>query len=640
MSDTVSSEKIKVGYELSDFVSGTSTLVEGYERVALEIQNVADKSVILNNKQEALYITQKATIEGNLNSTITFKRYKESIEDVATGLTSVTYKYEPYRIALSGVTQAMKDQIAYEREFAQLLAQDNQAVTARKKAEQNQQVQDYKSSLEQRAEYEAMYANLLAERDREVTTRKRLEQNQQYQDYQAEGQRRIALAAEVAEAEILWEREITAQKAALFKQQVAALRASNRDRYNQMVAAGGGPGNETKPTGQSFVSSFANQASALATGMVIFEVFAGIQNSIRGSVTAAHDLIQSIGEIRTISQQNQQTTAEWREEVVRLSNTYGHDLKDVSEGLYQTLSNQIASGADTEGFMRDAMDFAVTTKSTTTEAVNLLSSGIKGFGLSLEETRPLAASFFKLIELGRVRAGEMADTFGTTAPLAHQLGLSYNDLNATYAAMTIQGVKFNNAATFTRNMMLALLKPSKDMKAQFDEWNVASGQAAISTYGWLGLIEKFQAVVDRGGLTELAADFKNIRGLQGAALTSGPGFEELKKDYAQFGGTGMMSGYNTAIDETMKNEARKWDIEWQKVKNSFLSFGVSVIETTAKLAESLGGLSNIINQLKGALIALGVAWAGFRLIMASSESAMSVFNFGVNKLFTGIEFKV
>ncbi len=118
--------------------------------------------------------------------------------------------------------------------------------------------------------------------------------------------------------------------------------------------------------------------------------------------------------------------------------------------MYETLSNQVAHGADSFRFMEEAMKFGQVTVSNTSDSVDILSSVINAYGRKAEDAQRISSTLFRIIDLGRVTAKDMANTLGQTTPIAAQLGISLEQLGAMWEVLTNQGVKFANASTTKR----------------------------------------------------------------------------------------------------------------------------------------------------------------------------------------------
>ena len=340
-------------------------------------------------------------------------------------------------------------------------------------------------------------------------------------------------------------------------------------------------------TWQSVIRIFAAQLIRRALTAIIFQ--------LREATEAAIQFEIAISEIRTISQEAQLPFNTWSKSLRELSDSWGFDVLDQAEAAYQTLSNQVAKGADTFKFLAEANKFARVAATDTSTSVNLLTAGINAFGKEAEDADKVAAIFFKTIELGRVRAEEMSGSFGDVGILARQLNVDMVELGATISTLTIQGIKYNKAATQLRGVFVKLLKPTKDMKAFLEDIGVASGEAAIQTYGLGGFLKLLQERT-RGQSSELAKYISRIRGLSGALALTGEGYETYLKNLDKVS-KGEQS-YLKAQEIAVESAGFVVQKEINKIKNFFTEeLGRDILKTLADITKGIGGIVGALRIL-------------------------------------------
>jgi TP901 family phage tail tape measure protein len=327
---------------------------------------------------------------------------------------------------------------------------------------------------------------------------------------------------------------------------------------------------------------------------VFHQAVSALIRSIRDAITEVIELEKRIAEVQTISQNIPLPFERWRVGLKQVSDAFGLPILDTVEGAYQTLSNQITEGARTLTFMTDVSKFAITSVASTADSVNLLTAALNAFNLNIDNTEEVAAKFFKTIELGRVRAAEMANTFGRIAVPANQLTIRIEELQAAIAASTIQGLKYNEAATLIRNVLLKLIRPTDEMKKLFAEWGVESGEAAIKTFGFANVLAKIEEYA-QGSSTELGELFGRIRAITGAMLFAGKGLERYNNALEEI--TNSQESYGKAAEIVLTNVGKRLDIELNKIKNFFIE-GVDLwIRRIDILTDGFEGLMPTIKTL-------------------------------------------
>ncbi len=350
-------------------------------------------------------------------------------------------------------------------------------------------------------------------------------------------------------------------------------------------------------------------------------------NAIEASIATTAQWQIKISEIRTITQDQPKNFDDWAAAVRRLSDEFGNPILDVTEGVYETISNQIGKGATATNFMTKALQFAKVTGSTTADSVNLLSAAINSFGLSTVETDRVAAVFFKTIDKGRLRASDVANTFGRVGPSAHALGLSLEEVGSALATLTIKGVPPHEAMTLLNNVMKGLISPSKEMKQVFQDLGVETGEQAIQIHTFAGVLAELEKQA-RGSSTEIGQLFHDVRGRRGATIFSGEGLQTFQTNLQAMKDSAL--DYQRAIGIALESPGAQLLIQINKIKNAILTdFGAPVIKQILEISNALsdsglaGVLSNVVSISKLAL----TGYIAFRAatILLNKESRIAQF---------------
>ena len=335
---------------------------------------------------------------------------------------------------------------------------------------------------------------------------------------------------------------------------------------------------------------------------ILYNAVSEITGALRQGVSAAIEFGQKIGQIRTLSTDAGGSAKEWADSVKRISSAFGADAVDVAKSYYSALSNQIGNNvAEIENFTRQTQQFAQVTASTAEEANNLFASVINSYSLSVGQTTAITGELFKTIDLGRVTASEMANSIGRVLVPAKQLGLAYQEMFAGIAVLTQKGVSPQDAMTQLLNLMNKMIKPSQELKELFKEWGVETGQQAVATFGFTGVLQKLTAELNSNGIARLGELVNDIRGFRGVLGLAGENLQTFQSTLGQIFGSN--SEYRRGIDETFNTPAKQMAIELNKAKNLFLEIGESGVEAAVGVFKAFGGLDEMIKKI-------GVAIAG------------------------------
>jgi TP901 family phage tail tape measure protein len=363
-------------------------------------------------------------------------------------------------------------------------------------------------------------------------------------------------------------------------QQLAQSLLATQQRYASLQ-------NQIKATGQALFSW--HGLARLFAAQMIHTGIGSMLTELRASVKEAVKLQNAISEVMTISENKSQGQRDtYLTDVRRISEKFGQDATDVTEGLYQTISNQIGQGQVAINFLESASKLAMAAVGTTEDAVNSASSVMKSFQMDLGQTDDVAAKLFQTVYLGRLRLKDLGD-LGQVGLISRQANVSVSEMLASLAQLTTAGMSPSTAMTQLRNVIQRLISPSKEMKILFKEMGVASGQDLIKMVGWGGVMEAMAGYTE-GSATSLSKLITNMRGLALATEQTSTG--GLKTYYEYLNKINNSTGdYMAAIEERLNSMPVKFEQMTQRIKNMFtIDMGGPLATTMVELDSHIGGI--------------------------------------------------
>jgi len=369
--------------------------------------------------------------------------------------------------------------------------------------------------------------------------------------------------------------------------------------------------NTTKKASAQMILSW-QSVIRIFTIQVIHQAISKIVSSLHESVSSALELEIQFAEIQTISKELSKDFEGVSSSVRELSDNFGIASSIVAEGTYQTLSNQVAKGAEAFEFMAAAADFSIAAVTDLDSSVDLLSSVINSFGYNASQADVIAGKLFKTIELGKVRGEELSDSYGRVLRLAGDLGVAFDEVNASMATLTISGLKYNEAYTLINNVMLKLIRPTEALKSEMKALGIVSAEAGIQAYGFQGFLELLRSQAG-GTATELGKLFGRVRAIRGALGLTGAAAETYAKNLKAIEEAGS-STILEAKELVFKTNAKQVQVEVQRLKNAVtFDFGRNAVATINTVIMAFGGLVNMAKLATSALTVLGIAAAGLGL---------------------------
>jgi len=361
----------------------------------------------------------------------------------------------------------------------------------------------------------------------------------------------------------------------------------------------------------------------------IVRAMSAIRDALQEAVSSSLDFQKAIAEIQTIAPRVQAGISaigmatpfeSLTREVAAFSKSLNIPLPKVAEGLYQTLSDQFTSVTDRTNVMTAAAELSKIAVVDFDKAVSLITGTLNAYGMQSSQASQLTAEFFETIRLGRIRGAEMVAVYGQVMPVAAELSVSISEVNAAMAALTIGGLDYAKSATALRGTMMALLKPSDEMKKIFKELGFSTGEQLIAAKGYQGALQAVADAADGMG-SKIAAAVPNVRALVAEfRLTS----EQGAKKYAE-ALEAMKKITPEAIQQILK-EFRAIDAEqlgksWNALKvNMTQDIGSALVGLLKWMTEAAGGADKLTAAIVG--IAAAAVTVGAALVVLAAGFAL------------------
>jgi len=353
-------------------------------------------------------------------------------------------------------------------------------------------------------------------------------------------------------------------------------------------------------TSMTALGRAANTAAGMLMGQLAFRAISAVIQQFTSGIDTARQLSAAIGELQTIGGGKIGSFSEVTEQILSLSTALGALPTDVAAGYYQTLSNQVVDASEAFDFLATAQKLATTTTSSTEAAVNALSSVMNSYGTAAGTAAEISDKLFTSVELGRLRLEEIGNIMGRVTPIAAELGVSIDEVMASFVTMTRQGVKANTAITQLRAVFLKLIKPGEELKELFKEWGVDSAEEAIAAFGGFeGVLVKIRD--ETKGSTQATGElFNRVRALAGIlalGVEDGSRYSETLKEIEEASGK-----VNRALSAMSASSGRQLNIAWQEFKNTMVALGTSVLPTLTFMVDVTTTLASGWSSIQDAVL--------------------------------------
>ena len=254
----------------------------------------------------------------------------------------------------------------------------------------------------------------------------------------------------------------------------------------------------------------AGVAMGAAVGFALFKVGKG-----------AFELEQQFAEVRTLLPKvGDKAFGALEKDVIALSNELGMAAQDVIPALYQAIS----AGVPTENvisFLRTSGKAAIGGVSDLTTAVDGISSVVNAYADSSFTAANASDLMFTAVRLGKTTFNELSGSLFNAVPVAASLGIGFDQITASLAAMTAQGVPTKIATTGLRQLFVELSKDGMELA------DVIQNRYGKSLSGLMDEGRDFTTIMNEIAASMPADEFRNmfssVEAMNAAMVLVGPG---------------------------------------------------------------------------------------------------------------------
>lgn len=233
----------------------------------------------------------------------------------------------------------------------------------------------------------------------------------------------------------------------------------------------------------------------------------------------------SMAQIIALSEASAEQVAEWREEILRLAPEVAKSPQELADAMLFLASAGLKAGTEIE-VLEIAAKASATGLGETKEIAKALTNVLNAYGQENVDAAGTAGILIEAVKQGTVEVDEMGEVIGRALPLASELGISFDELAAAQAALSLINADAAENMTSFMGIMRGIILPSDRAKALLKGMGktFADLRDELKTKGLISTLQDL-----REGLTidEIATLFPKVRGLTGLLNLTGESAEDV-----------------------------------------------------------------------------------------------------------------
>lgn len=341
---------------------------------------------------------------------------------------------------------------------------------------------------------------------------------------------------------------------------------------------------ELEKTGKSF-GKFRKTANVAALG-----AGAAMLGFAAKSVQAAVQFETSMSNINTLFTDNGESVDALSKGIKELLKTTPKSAEDLGASAYSIVSAGISDTSDALRVLEASSRLAVAGLGETSEATDIMTSAINAFQLGTEDAEGIANVFFKAVKNGKTTVSELAQGFGQVAPLANEVGVSFDELLAITSAMTTSGLKASVAYTQVRSALSNLLKPTAEMQEALDLLNITNIKSQIQNEGLQETLNKLKTVSDENNIS-MAKMFGSVEALNAVLALTGETGELVTTIFDDM--QTSSNGLSDAVNEQNATTKNQFNLLKNKLSVVMIDLGTKILPMLVTLMTQV---TNIVDK--------------------------------------------
>lgn len=317
---------------------------------------------------------------------------------------------------------------------------------------------------------------------------------------------------------------------------------------------------------EAFSSNAAGIAAAARSMGLMALAYAGF-SGVSGSIQMARDFNAALAETSTLIEGTPAELDALTEASRAMSVQFGGTATAQMQAFYEALSAGVGNVSEATTFMDAANKLAVGGVTDVTTAVDVLTTAMNSYASTGLTAAEASDAMFISALAGKQNIDDLSASLGQIVPLTSNLGISFDEVNAALAALTLQGQTTSIATTGLRSAIANILVPTSQAADMAAELGIQFDVQALKAQGLSGFIDMVTEATDgnQEAMGKLFGSTEALTAMMAFAGGAGDAFAEILVDMENKAG---------ATDAAFEKMANSLDQRWNRAVASMQDIGV------------------------------------------------------------------
>lgn len=364
-----------------------------------------------------------------------------------------------------------------------------------------------------------------------------------------------------------------------------------------------------KTSSQKLNAALVNFNQAVMAANNVTNAISQISGALNGVTEESRSFSAAMNAANTMAGKSGEDFAKLKGQVAELSKSIPVVRDELANGLYQVISNGVPED-NWIAFLQKSAKASVGGIADLGETVKVTSTIIKNYDLSWDKAGDVQDKIQLTAKNGVTSFEQLAQALPKVTSNAATLGVSIDELMATFATLT--GVSGNTAEVSTQlaAIFTALVKPSSEASKMAQQMGIEFDAAAIKAAGGMrnfltDLDKNVKAYASKSGMLEQEI-YGKLFGSAESLRALGPLTGQLATKFNE--NVEAMKGSAGTIDDAFSIMSSSGAASLQILKNKFAEVGDAI-------ASTMGGIMPVLNitaQIGNTVIAVSAMVSGLK----------------------------
>ncbi len=265
----------------------------------------------------------------------------------------------------------------------------------------------------------------------------------------------------------------------------------------------------------------------------------------------------------------------------------GASSTDAADALFFITSAGL-EGSDAMDVLNASLKASAVGLGDVTQVADAATSAMNAYGSDTLSASDATDVLVAAVREGKLSSEELSGSIGSVIPIASNMGVTFNEVGATMAAMSRTGTNAATASMQLKNILMSINKPSSEAAKELTKLGLSSAslKEQIKQEGLLSVLETLKSKFEKNADAQSKV-FGNSRALMGVMDLLGKGIDSTREIFGEL--NNVQGATQKAFDETSKSASFKLTKALNTAKESFAEMGSVLLTTLLPLIQDITG---------------------------------------------------